>query len=77
MDFHTDQVDGNSLLKVDVVDIAGSAVATSSAQLGVNLVNVAGSALSNSCIRHGAGGCQGYCRVGRQHFVGSSSASMW
>ena len=44
LDFHTDQVDGNSLLKVDVVDIAGSAVSTSSAQLGVNTVNIAGQA---------------------------------
>ena len=46
IDFHTDQVDGNGLLKVDVEDIVGSAVATSSAQLGVNIVNVGGSALS-------------------------------
>lgn len=38
MDFHTDQVDGNGFLKVDLVDIAGSAVSTSSAQLGVNVV---------------------------------------
>lgn len=44
VDFHTDVVDGNGLLQVDVVDIAGSAVSTSSAQLGVNVVNIAGQA---------------------------------
>lgn len=44
IDFHTDQVDGNGFLKVDLVDIAGSAVSTSSAQLGVNAVNIAGQA---------------------------------
>jgi hypothetical protein len=36
--------DGNNLPKVDLVDIAGSAVSTSSAQLGVNAVNIAGQA---------------------------------
>ena len=40
LDFHTDVVDGNGLLQVDLVDIAGSAVSTSSAQLGVNVVNI-------------------------------------
>lgn len=40
LDFHTDQVDSNGFLKVDLVDIAGSTVSTSSAQLGVNVVNV-------------------------------------
>jgi hypothetical protein len=38
--------DGNNYLKVDLVDIAGSALSTSSAQIGVNLVNIAGSAVS-------------------------------
>jgi hypothetical protein len=38
------QYDGNNLPKVDLVDIAGSAVSTSSAQLGVNAVNIAGQA---------------------------------
>lgn len=38
------QLDGNNLPKVDLVDIAGSAVATGSAQLGVNVVNIAGQA---------------------------------
>ncbi|MGO9020474.1 MAG: hypothetical protein ACLQVJ_19215 [Syntrophobacteraceae bacterium] len=37
-------LDGNNLLKVDLVDIAGSAVSASSAQLGVNVVNIAGQA---------------------------------
>jgi hypothetical protein len=37
-------LDANNLLKVDVADIAGSAVATGSAQIGVNVVNIAGSA---------------------------------
>ena len=36
----------SALVKSDTVDIAGSAVSTSSAQIGVNLVNVDGSALS-------------------------------
>jgi phosphoribosylformylglycinamidine (FGAM) synthase PurS component len=44
LDFHTDQVDSNGFLKVDVVDIAGSTVSTSLAQLGVNVVNIAGQA---------------------------------
>lgn len=34
----TAQTDGNNLPKVDLVDIAGSAVSTSTAQLGVNVV---------------------------------------
>jgi hypothetical protein len=38
------QIDGNNLLKVDLVDIAGAAVATGTAQLGVNVVNIAGQA---------------------------------
>ena len=46
-------VDGNNLLKVDLVDIAGSAVSASTAQLGVNLVNVAGSAVSTSSAQLG------------------------
>src|SRR5581483_8175872 len=36
--------DGNNYQKVDLVDIAGSAVSASSAQLGVNVVNIAGHA---------------------------------
>jgi hypothetical protein len=53
LDFHTDVVDGNGLLQVDLVDIAGSAVSTSSAQLGVNLVDIAGSAVSTSTAQLG------------------------
>jgi hypothetical protein len=41
-------VDGNGLLQVDLVDIAGSAVSTSSAQLGVNLVNWNGTAAAGT-----------------------------
>lgn len=37
-DFHTDVVDSNGYLDVNLVDIAGSAVSTTSAQLGVNVV---------------------------------------
>ena len=37
------QLDGNNLLKIDLVDIAGAAVSTTSAQLGVNVVNYKGS----------------------------------
>jgi hypothetical protein len=40
----TAATDGNNYPKVDVVDIAGSAVNTAAAQLGVNVVNVAGTA---------------------------------
>jgi len=36
--------DSNNFLKVDLVDIAGSAVSASTAQLGVNVVNIAGTA---------------------------------
>lgn len=39
---------GSALAKSDMVDIAGAAVSTSSAQLGVNVVNVAGSASTGS-----------------------------
>ena len=46
-------IDGNNYLKVDLVDIAGSAVSASTAQLGVNLVNVAGSAVSTSSAQLG------------------------
>jgi len=46
LDFHTDIVDANGYPSINLVDIAGSAVSTSSAQLGVNLVNIAGSAVS-------------------------------
>ena len=48
LDFHTDVVDGNGLLQVDLVDIAGSAVSTSSAQLGVNVVQINGQTASAS-----------------------------
>jgi hypothetical protein len=41
----TAQTDANNLPKVDVEDIAGSAVATGSAQLGVNVVNWHGGAV--------------------------------
>jgi hypothetical protein len=36
--------DGNGYTKVDLVDVAGSALSTSSAQIGVNVVNIGGSA---------------------------------
>ena len=36
--------DGNGAVKADIVDIAGSALNTSSAQIGVNVVNIAGTA---------------------------------
>ncbi len=36
--------DGNNFQKVDLVDIAGTAVSAASAQLGVNVVNIGGSA---------------------------------
>ena len=39
-DFHTDIVDGNGLPSVNLVDIAGSAVSTTTAQLGVNVVSI-------------------------------------
>lgn len=52
-DFHTDAVDGNGNLNVNLVDIAGSTISTSSAQLGVNLVNVAGAAVSTSSAQLG------------------------
>lgn len=42
--FYTDIVDGSGLPSVNLVDIAGSAVSTSTAQLGVNVVNIKGSA---------------------------------
>jgi hypothetical protein len=46
-------LDANNYPKVDVVDIAGAAVATGSAQLGVNLVNIAGAAVSASTAQLG------------------------
>ena len=42
LDFHTDVVDANGLVSVNLVDIAGSAVSTTSAQLGVNVIQVNG-----------------------------------
>ena len=45
--------DGNNFQKVDLVDIAGNALSTSSAQIGVNLVNIAGSAVSTSSAQLG------------------------
>lgn len=47
------QLDGSNFPKVDVADIAGSAVSASTAQLGVNLVNIAGSAVSASTAQLG------------------------
>lgn len=43
----------SALVKSDVTDIAGSAVSTSTAQIGVNLVNIAGSAVSTSSAQLG------------------------
>ena len=42
----TAATDGNNYPKVDVVDIAGSAVSAASAQLGVNVVNAGGHAVT-------------------------------
>jgi len=44
---------GTDTLQVDVTQISGSNVSTSSAQLGVNLVNIAGSAVSTSTAQLG------------------------
>lgn len=44
---------GSALVKSDMIDIASSAVSTSSAQIGVNLVNIAGSAVSTSTAQLG------------------------
>lgn len=44
IDFHTDIVDVNGYLSTNIVDINGSAVSTTSAQMGVNIVEVGGSA---------------------------------
>lgn len=38
LDFHPDVVDASGFLKVDLEDVKGSAVSTSSAQIGVNVV---------------------------------------
>lgn len=43
-DFHTDVVDANGYPGANLVDIAGAAVSTSSAQIGVNAVNIGGTA---------------------------------
>ena len=45
--------DANNFLKVDLVDIAGTAVSASTAQLGVNLVNIAGSAVATGTAQLG------------------------
>jgi hypothetical protein len=45
--------DTNNFQKVDLVDIAGVTLSTSSAQIGVNLVNVSGSAVSVSSAQLG------------------------
>jgi hypothetical protein len=47
------QTDANNLPKTDLEDIAGSAVSTSTAQLGVNLVNIAGSAVATTTAQLG------------------------
>jgi hypothetical protein len=44
---------GSALVKSDMTDIAGSAVSTSTAQIGVNLVNISGSAVSTSTAQLG------------------------
>lgn len=46
LDFHTDIVDANGFVGVNLVDIAGSAVSTTTAQLGVNAVQVNGQTTS-------------------------------
>ncbi len=43
----------SALAKSDMVDIAGAAVSTSTAQLGVNLVNIAGSAVNTASAQLG------------------------
>jgi hypothetical protein len=58
LDFHTDVCDSNGNPAANLVDIAGSAVSTSSAQLGVNLVNIAGSAVSTTTAQLGVNAVQ-------------------
>ncbi len=49
---------GTDYMKVDIAQINGSDVSTSSAQLGVNLVNIAGSAVSTSTAQLGVNAVQ-------------------
>lgn len=49
-DFHTDVVDANGYPGANLVDIAGAAVSTSSAQIGVNAVNIGGTAAASATI---------------------------
>ncbi len=44
---------GSALVKTDMVDIAGSAVSTSSAQIGVNVINAAGTAWASGAVTSG------------------------
>ena len=46
-------LDANNYPKVDVVDIAGTAVSATAAQIGVNLVNIAGASVSASTAQLG------------------------
>jgi hypothetical protein len=50
LDFHTDVVDANGYPGINLVDISGSAVSTSTAQLGVNCVQWAGTAINAASI---------------------------
>jgi hypothetical protein len=47
-------LDGNNYPKVDVVDIAGTAVSATTAQIGANVVNIAGAAVSTATAQIGA-----------------------
>lgn len=53
-DFHPDVVDGNGYLSVNMVDIAGSAVSTTAAQIGANIVAISGT---------GSAGTPGYVGI--------------
>ena len=54
IDFHTDQVDGNGLLKVDVEDIGGTALSThASGMMPSDVRDIAGSAVSASSAQLG------------------------
>lgn len=46
-------IGASALVKSDMVDIAGSAVSASAAQIGVNLVNIAGSAVNTASAQLG------------------------
>ena len=72
-DFHTDVVDANGYPSTNLVDIAGSAVSTSAAQLGVNAVNIAGQAAAldaNNFLKVDVADILGTASVGAAGYVG-------